>query len=265
MIEYSETNRPVRHGKDKCQFCGGKEFHHRGCTKLVGGTFQKRNDMYVIYTEHVESGFYGFIDTKKYNYNDANIQHTSIYKDQKEPAEHWVLHESLFIESKIKPVGNSATGDRAKAQGVSTMKRPYKKSKSLTLSKVYRPWEEYAEGDFVVGKVVGFHKDNYDKKSVVVEVEEASFVDKKKAKEVTGKNLVLNSCGQLEKQIENEEIQIGHILEVIYKGKSTIEKGKYKGKEAHVLEINLLEEDDGTGDGGDSEANGNTDSGDEGL
>lgn len=127
-------------------------------------------------------------------------------------------------------------------------KRRWKKSKSLTLSKVYRPWDEYEENDATIGKVVGFHLDNYDKKCVVIEVEEAIWKDAKKAKEFTGKNLVLNACGQLSKQVENEEIRVGEILEVIYKGTSTIEKGKYKDSEAHVLEINLLEEDDGSED-----------------
>ena len=123
--------------------------------------------------------------------------------------------------------------------------RKFTTKKKLTgIAKTFKKWSEWEEGDQVIGKWVADHKDQYDHVCPVLEVEYAKFADKKFSKEVVGKNLVLNASGTLTKQLYVEKnAQHGDILQLTYMGTSMIEKGKYKGKEAHNLEIEVLVEE----------------------
>lgn len=110
--------------------------------------------------------------------------------------------------------------------------------------KIYKPWKEFVEGDWIVGEYVGTHKDQYNKICRIIKVEDAQFSDGFEEKCI-GKNLVLNSNGMLDKAFEEnaEDLDTGAIIQVTYNGTSTIEKGKYAGKEAHLVEIDIVEED----------------------
>ena len=120
-------------------------------------------------------------------------------------------------------------------------KRKFVSKKSIGgLSKVYRPWDEYDVGDIVVGKYIGKHTDNYDKECFVIKVESAFWKDKKAQTNVEGKNLVLNSAGVLNKAMK--DANEGEIIQVEYTGKSMMEKGKYAGKEAHTMQVDVMEE-----------------------
>jgi len=123
-------------------------------------------------------------------------------------------------------------------------KRQFVKKKRISgVQKNFRKWAEWDEGDFVIGKFVGIHNDQYDKENMIMEVIDAGFRKAKEAKAIVGKNLVLNAAGQLTKAME--QLSEGDIIQVTYGGTATIEKGKYKGKDAHVLEIDQLEDENG--------------------
>lgn len=122
------------------------------------------------------------------------------------------------------------------------MRRTFESQKQLTVTKTYRAWEEYSEGDVVVGKIIGTHKDKYGKECRIINVEEASF-KKVDGKTFAGKNLVLNSNGMLDKALDG--IKEGEFIQVEYKGTSVISKGPFSGKKAHVLDVTLLKETNG--------------------
>ncbi len=131
-------------------------------------------------------------------------------------------------------------------------KRTFKSSRSLGGGqKSYRKWEDYTLGDVVIGKFQGFHKDNYGKQCPMIKVLDAQFKDDT-GEDFLDKNLVVNSCGQIAKAIENnpECFENGNILQFTYNGTSTIEKGKFAGKDAHLVEVQLMEEEDNSSDEG---------------
>ena len=107
--------------------------------------------------------------------------------------------------------------------------------------KMYRKWEDYEIGDIVIGKYVDTHKDQYDKLCFVVEVIDAQFKDKTGSKYV-GKNLVLNAAGMVSKAMG--KIDFDQVVQVEYQGTSVIEAGKYAGKDSHVIEVQLCEEEE---------------------
>lgn len=107
--------------------------------------------------------------------------------------------------------------------------------------KVYRKWEEWKEGDILIGKYVDTHEDQYGKHCPVIEVIDAQFKDKSGGK-FEGKNLVLNQCGQLEKAMKKAEKS--QVLQFTYNGKSRIEKGPYKGKDSHLVETMVVQEEE---------------------
>lgn len=123
-------------------------------------------------------------------------------------------------------------------------KRQFKTTRTLAgAQKVYRKWESYSEGDVVVGKFVGNHVDQYKKNCPIIEVYEASFKDNS-GDSVVGKHLVMNACGMLTKAMDG--VQLNELVQVEYTGTSTIEDGPFKGKEAHCMKVDLVEEDTGS-------------------
>jgi hypothetical protein len=123
------------------------------------------------------------------------------------------------------------------------VKRKYVVKKKMTLGqRTFRKWEDWEVGDILIGKYVSQGTDQYDKPSYVIEVYEAQFKDKKAAKVASdGINLCLNSCGMLDKAMEG--VEFGEVIQVEYTGTATIEKGKYKGKESHMMDVMVVEEE----------------------
>lgn len=123
------------------------------------------------------------------------------------------------------------------------IKRKFKSKKKLSSTRAtYRPWKEWETGDIIIGVFKSSQTDNYDKPNWLVEVVEAFFPGKPKlAKKLVGQVLGLNSNGKLDKAMEG--VEPGDMIQVEYKGMSTIEKGKYKGKDAHDVEVDLVEEE----------------------
>lgn len=138
-------------------------------------------------------------------------------------------------------------------------KRKFKTLKTLTGRNLYRQYDEWDVGDIVVGKIVDFGKDKYDKTCPIIEVLEVMFKDKKENERVMGKRLFLNSCGKLAKKINEGALEEGMIIQLEYLGKNVMEKGKYAGKQAHDVNIELGEME------GDEEAAGESQQDESGL
>ena len=121
-------------------------------------------------------------------------------------------------------------------------------TKAVSLGNViYRAWDSWKEGEYVVGKFVKFHRDErYDKTDLILLVEEASWDSTLKGKKL---NLKENAMlAKYYKEIEEASKDSGVFVQIIYNGKSVMEKGKYKGKEAHSLDIQIVEDSMGVED-----------------
>ena len=132
------------------------------------------------------------------------------------------------------------------------MKRVFQTKKALTGSNLYKKWEDYSEGDVVVGVFEGIHTDKFKKENAKIKVVHAEFADGT-ADNYIGKTLVINSCGSLNKAMES--MVEGAAYQFVYNGKITLEKGPYAGKEAHTLsidEVDLGEEGSLESDGADA-------------
>lgn len=137
---------------------------------------------------------------------------------------------------------------KKKAAPAKPAKRVFKQKRVLSgMQKVFRKWGDWDTDDYVVGKYVATHEDNYDKTNRVIQVIAAEFSDDS-GEEFVGKNLVLNSSGIIDKAFEGSDktpgIEIGEFVQVTYLGKSEILKGKYAGKEAHNMEVIVVEDPD---------------------
>jgi hypothetical protein len=120
-------------------------------------------------------------------------------------------------------------------------KRTFKTKKKLSGSRTeFRPWKDWETGDILIGKFVGEKEDQYGNPGWIFEVEDAQWEGGKK---LGGKKITLNSAGQLNKAMTDNELEPGQWVQVTYNGTAEIEKGKYKGKDSHLIEVDLLEEE----------------------
>lgn len=121
-------------------------------------------------------------------------------------------------------------------------KRVFKKTKKVSKVRAeYRKWSEWDEGDILIGKYIGSQIDSYDKPNWLIEVEDAQFSDTKTAKKLMGKTIGLNSNGKLDKAMK--QVEEGDMVQIEFKGMGTIEKGKYKGKDAYDVEVDIVQEE----------------------
>jgi hypothetical protein len=98
----------------------------------------------------------------------------------------------------------------------------------------YRPWKKWEAGDFVVGKFDRTKEDNYGKENYLITVLDVDF-DNKDEQPAIGSQFGLNSSGALVKAFE--EIEVGDVVKVIYRGEDEVRKGKYAGKKFHSMEV----------------------------
>ena len=103
----------------------------------------------------------------------------------------------------------------------------------------YRAWKKWEPMDFLVGKFLSQHEDQFGKPNYKVEVIESEFQDGTAPK--VGSTFTFNSSGALNKAME--EIKEGDVLKVIYKGEEVVSKGKYKGKSFHSMEVLVAPKD----------------------
>ena len=122
--------------------------------------------------------------------------------------------------------------------------RKYKVTRQVGGNALFRSWDSYTEGDFVVGELVSTYVDpTYNNTNYRIKVLEAGFKDGSQ-EDYIGKTLVLNGCAHLHKAVE-EGIEIGNIIQVEYTGNDIVQTGKFAGRKVHTMEVALceLEED----------------------
>ena len=124
-------------------------------------------------------------------------------------------------------------------------RRTFKVKKKLNGPQNYRKWSDYAIGDLILGTFVGIHEDKkYGKEHFKMKVMDAQFKDGT-GDEFEDKILVLNACGSLSKAMDG--VEEGQVFQVEYLGMAEMEAGNYAGKEAHSVEVSIMEEDDTEG------------------
>lgn len=122
------------------------------------------------------------------------------------------------------------------------MKRKYKVKRDINGPKNFRDFKKWSEGDWIVGELVGYHTDNYGKTCWKIRIEDGEFKDGTIDKFMGKVPLVLNYCGHLEKAMA--DVEMGEMIQAEYQGTNTIQEGTYKGKESHLVSVQVVEEDD---------------------
>lgn len=97
----------------------------------------------------------------------------------------------------------------------------------------YKAWKNWSEGDYLVGKYISQSEDQFGNPNYKVEVIEAQFDDGTTPKPASV--FTFNSSGTLKKAMD--EVSVGDIVKVIYKGEDVVSKGKFKGKKFHSMEV----------------------------
>jgi hypothetical protein len=140
-----------------------------------------------------------------------------------------------------------------------SLRREFKVKKELSMQSQFRSYDDYEVGDIVVGKVVGTTLDRYKKYNIVIKVLSCQF-KKEKPSKYEGKNLTMNNTGGINKVLKDASMlddsgklsdeYLGTILQFEYQGKAKLnDKHTYAGKEAHVIKVDIVEEDDGSPNG----------------
>lgn len=120
-------------------------------------------------------------------------------------------------------------------------KRKFKSVRTVSAQQMYRKWSDYAEGDVVIGQYVGIHVCDYEKENMKIKVVDAQFKDGT-GENYIGKVLVLNSCGSLDKA--RKEVSLNEYIQMEYTGTTEITKGKFTGKDAHTISLEVVELDE---------------------
>lgn len=117
---------------------------------------------------------------------------------------------------------------------------------------VYRAWNEWEVGDYIIGSYLGSKIDNYDKSNWMFKIEDVGGPNTRILKKLVGQNIGLNSAGTLNSAMANkkgiEKVAIGTTLQITYNGMEEMEGGKFKGKDKHNIDVEVVEEDDGSDD-----------------
>lgn len=123
--------------------------------------------------------------------------------------------------------------------------------RSLSGSKVYRPWKEWEIGDYIIGKYESREIDNYKKPCYILKVEEVFFNDETaEEKFKVGSQIGLNHNGILAKVMDSDNVHMGDVVRIEYQGTNKMTKGNFAGKDAHSLLIQVAEEGDDLETGG---------------
>lgn len=129
-------------------------------------------------------------------------------------------------------------------------KRKFKTTKVLSgVRTEYRKWSDWDEEDTLVFKLLGRsqNRKNKTKKDCIVEVIEPFFADKKEEKRFApGVRATLNTAGQFDKGME--QVEIGGVVQVVYKGSHEMTGGEFAGDNAYNMEVCEVKEDDGSDD-----------------
>jgi hypothetical protein len=100
----------------------------------------------------------------------------------------------------------------------------------------YRPWKQWAEGDYVIGVFKDTYTDKFRNEGWIIEVIECDFKDSQAAWN-EGDVVGLNAAGGLAYSME--EAQKGAIVRIEYNGLDTLTSGDYKGSEVHTFKVGI--------------------------
>lgn len=106
----------------------------------------------------------------------------------------------------------------------------------------YKAWKQWSAGDYLVGKYLSQGEDQFGNPNYKVETIESEFENGDDI--IKGAVFSFNSSGALNKAME--EVEVGDVIKVIYKGEDTISKGKFKGKAFHSMEVLVAPKDGST-------------------
>jgi len=101
--------------------------------------------------------------------------------------------------------------------------------------RAYKSWKKWTIGDFIVGKFIKTYEDNFGNTCYEVEIIEAQFADGTELKE--GSLFGVNSCGSLSHNMQ--DVLPGSFVEMTYDGEGEIEKGSFKGKKFHSVQLSV--------------------------
>lgn len=136
------------------------------------------------------------------------------------------------------------------------------KFKSIGGNKMYRNWQLWSEGDYVLGKFTGTSTDNFGKENFNIDIMETNIEfdpehhyiptrGKNKGKKVfdrevkVGETISLNNAGSLAYKMES--VNEGEIVRVTYAGTDTLpDDHQYAGSDFHVIELEVAETESGT-------------------
>lgn len=101
----------------------------------------------------------------------------------------------------------------------------------------YRKYDAWDAGDQIAGELVEVRADQFGKPAYVIKVQDVMF--KKTSEQPSiGEMFTLNSAGGLAYKLEQAGgVNVGDVMGIEYNGKVTIEKGKWKGKVSHDIDL----------------------------
>jgi hypothetical protein len=103
---------------------------------------------------------------------------------------------------------------------------------------VFRKWTEFEQGDTIEGIYKGRGKtDVYGKQAYLFDITYSSF-----DKSLEGKTLGLNQMGNLDSKMLN--VKEKDYIMMSYEGTYKLEKGPFKGKEAHNVKVAIADDND---------------------
>ena len=109
----------------------------------------------------------------------------------------------------------------------------------------FRAWDTWNTGDILIAEFKGLGKeDMYGHPSYEMEIVDAQF-SKDKEKFKPGTIITLNHNGSVGNGLKNA--MPGELYQFEYNGMGVIEKGKWAGKDAHSIDITLVEEEGAEG------------------
>jgi len=111
--------------------------------------------------------------------------------------------------------------------------RSFKVKQELTGSAIYRPWNQWAPEDYVIGVYTNKSIDKFGKNNYKLKIIESNIDIEE------GKVLGLNSCGGIDNALS--ELAFGETIQVTYKGMIKLTDGKFKGKDCHTCDIAIME------------------------
>jgi len=103
-------------------------------------------------------------------------------------------------------------------------------------TRVYRPWKKFAQGDVLTGTLTDVLEDNFGNPSYTIRIDSTDFEDDNDNL-TEGTLFGMNSSGSLNYKMAS--VEIGSFIQVEYEGTTVLEKGKFKGKECHSVNVSI--------------------------